>query len=68
MDHRVISIEPEVGIPGTGPITDGEESVHCSFPGNRDDIYDNYRFIYSNETDVNAIAQMLVAGTNQTAT
>ena len=31
-------------------------------------IYDTYRFIYSNETDVNAIAQQLVTGTNQTAT
>jgi len=65
MDHRVISIEPEVGIPR--PTTSPEESVHCSLPGNRDDVYNTYRFIYSNETDVNAIAQQLVEDKNQTA-
>jgi len=39
---------------GTG---NGEESVHCSLPGNYDDVYNTYRFIYSNKTDLSSIAK-----------
>jgi len=46
----------------------GEESVHCSLPGNRDDVYDTYRFIYNDKADVNEVAQKLVKDEIQLAT
>jgi len=40
---------------GTG---DGEESVHCSLPGNYDDAYNTYRFIYNNKTDEDQLSEI----------
>ena len=40
--------------PGTG---NGEESVHCSLPGNYDDVYNTYRFIYHNKTVLSSITK-----------
>ena len=60
-DDKLLTIFP----PGTGS---GEESVHCSLPGNYDDAYNTYRFIYNNKTDeeeLSEIAKKLPGGTQQ---
>jgi len=52
-------------LPGTGS---GEESVHCSLPGNYDDAYNTYRFIHSNKTDEEELSKnvkKLPGGTQQ---
>ena len=36
----------------------GEESVHCSLPGNYDDAYNTYRFIYNNKTDEDELSEV----------
>ena len=60
-DDKLLTIFP----PGTGS---GEESVHCSLPGNYDDAYNTYRFIYNNKTDeeeLSEIVKKLPGGTQQ---
>ena len=50
-DDKLLTIFP----PGTGS---GEESVHCSLPGNYDDAYNTYRFIYNNKTDDEELSEI----------
>ena len=62
-------VDSTVGIyPLPGDPSSGEQSVHCSLPGNHHGGNDTYVFIYNGEADVNAIAYELVEDNIQLAT